>query len=169
MIKKILACITILVLAISIFAGCINLQEQDESGVKALSGTAVSGETSTEFKTNKDSITGRFPKLGDFQKCYWKGGVIGEVGRYAAPGPTPYWIKGFVVLNDADFQAYKKNYNWTAKESNWSPDLDTAVLGFDTFKWNYSEDFNRFIKPPSFFGKFYLDMEHGVIYFDVTK
>ena len=52
---------------------------------------------------------------------------------------------------------------------NWSPSLDDAFLNVDSFDWTYSEDFNNYVMSSDYVGKFYLDLENGIIFFDVQK
>jgi hypothetical protein len=126
-------------------------------------------EYDAEFKTEKNPISDRFPKLGEFEKCYWKADIIGKKSSKLTPGPTPYWMKGYIFLDRQEFEAFKNNYKWTSVDDNWKPELDAEILGVKPANWSYSEEFNSFIKPPSFFGEFYLDIEKGIIYFDVVK
>ncbi|MGC5326551.1 hypothetical protein [Brevibacillus sp. SYSU BS000544] len=54
-------------------------------------------------------------------------------------------------------------------DTNWAPKMDLSFLDKADYSWAYSEDFNNYIKPASFVGNFYLDMESGVLYFEVER
>jgi hypothetical protein len=125
-------------------------------------------QTSSGYRIDKEPIKNRFPKLGKFEKCYWKADIIGDKSS-RVPGPTPYWMKGFVFISKESLEDFEKNFSWTPVKENWKPSLGTDILAIDTFEWLISDGFNEFIKPPSFFGNFYLDKVNGIIYFDIAK
>ncbi len=64
--------------------------------------------SSVPYRTDKQPIMNRFPKFGEFDKCYWKAHTIGRTDF----GPTSYWMKGFAVLSQNDFERIKKEYTW---------------------------------------------------------
>ncbi|OPX44460.1 hypothetical protein CLHUN_17590 [Ruminiclostridium hungatei] len=123
------------------------------------------GKTENGYRVDKDPITSRFPNVGQFDKCYWKADTIGKSGV----GPSSYWMKGFVVLKREDFEAFKTQYKWLDVESGWKPSLDTSILNIQSFKWSFSTEFDNYIKSASYVGKFYLDLENGIVFFDVQK
>ncbi len=123
------------------------------------------GETEDGYRVDREPILTRFPRLGPFEKCYWKADIIGKPGI----GPTPYWMKGFVVLDSIEFEAFKAQYQWADVESGWEPSLDTAILGVQSFKWSYSQGFDDYIISTNYFARFYLDLENGIVFFDVEK
>lgn len=121
------------------------------------------------IKTDKTAIINRFPKLGDFQKCYWKADVIGKEGNDRVPGPSAYWMKGFVEIDKEKINTFIEKYHM--EEISLAPQLDFMPENYDIkrARWFYSDEFNEYIKPPSFFGKFYIDSINQIIYFDVRK
>lgn len=121
------------------------------------------------WRTEKQPIADRFSILGNFDKCYWKADTIGENSRLSVPGPTAYWMKGFVILSGEDFKNLKEKYKWDDVNVTWEPSLDTKILNIKTFKWTYSEEFNNINKSSGFVGKFYLDLQNGIVFFDVQK
>lgn len=122
-----------------------------------------------EIRTDKEPISSRFPNLGEFNNCYWKADIIDENNRVSVPGPSSYWMKGFIVLNSKEVNSLKNVFKWSAVKSNWKPSLYTNILNLKTFKWSYSEDFNNYIMSASYVGKFYMDLENGIVFFDVQK
>lgn len=124
---------------------------------------------SEEIRIDKKPITERFPNLGDFIKCYWTAGVSSKDSRLSPPGPTSYKLRGFVVLGEKEADDFKRRFTWRNVPSDWKPVLDTNLLEVSNLTWVYSNDFNDYIKKPSFIGNFYFEQEHGVVYFDVTK
>lgn len=121
--------------------------------------------TENGYRVDKEPIKNRFPKLGQFEKCYWKADTVGESGI----GPSAYWMKGFVLLNSKDFDAFKAKYKWSNVENGWTPSLDANILKIQSFKWSYSREFDNYIKSSSYVGKFYLDFQNGIVFFDVQK
>lgn len=122
-----------------------------------------------KWRTDKKPIMDRFPNIGNFDNCYWKANTSAENTRLSTPGPTSYWMKGFIILNEKDFDNFKIQYKWNDTSVNWQPLLDTSILQMKSFKWKYSEEFNSKIKSSSYVGQFYLDFENGIIYFDIQK
>lgn len=117
------------------------------------------------YRVDKEPIIKRFEGLGNFSKCYWKADIIGKSNF----GPTSYWMKGFVVLNNGDFKKFKEQYKWCDVEGGWGPSLDTKVLEVQDFKWVYNEEFNNFINSSGYIGEFYLDLVNGIVFFDIQK
>lgn len=125
---------------------------------------------SNEFKEDIKAITGRFPNLGNIEKCYWKADIIGENSRNSTPSPSSYWMKGFVVLDSNDSKTFKEMYEWNSLNDTWVPELKTKILNLkETSKWSYSEGFNSYIKSANYVGKFYMDFNNNLIYFDVER
>ncbi len=123
------------------------------------------GETQDGYRVDREPLLTRFPRLGPFEKCYWQADIVGKPGI----GPTPYWMKGFVVLDRVEFAAFRTRYQWTDVESGWEPSLDTAILGVQSFRWSYSQAFDSYMHSASWVGRFYLDLENGIVFFDVEK
>lgn len=125
---------------------------------------------SNEFKDDIKAITDRFPNLGNIEKCYWKADIIGENSRDSMPSPSSYWMKGFVVLNSNNAKTFKEIYDWTSLDNIWKPELDTKILDLkETSKWFYSEGFNSYIKSANYVGKFYMNFNNNLIYFEVER
>jgi hypothetical protein len=125
-------------------------------------------ETST-IKTDKQAITSRFPQIGDVKGCYWKADVIGKEGNDRVPGPSAYWMKGFIELDKEKINSFIENYNMKQVTENLKFDFYPENYDLKSSNWFYSDEFNNYIKPPSFFGKFYIDNTNQLLYFDVRK
>jgi hypothetical protein len=123
------------------------------------------GKTENGYRVDKAPINNRFPKLGQFEKCYWKADTIGK----SSVGPSSYWMKGFVVLNNEEYKAFKTQYKWIEVENGWKPSLNAGVLNIKSLKWSFSTEFDNYIKTSDYVGKFYLDLEKGIVFFDVQK
>ena len=121
------------------------------------------------IKTDKEVISSRFPNVGEFIKCYWKADVIGKKNNGRVPGPSAYWMKGFIEIDGEKINSYIERYNMKRIDENIQFDFYPENFDIKTAKWFFSNEFNDFIKPPSFFGKFYIDSINKVIYFDVRK
>ncbi len=126
-------------------------------------------QTVNGFRIEKEPIINRFPLLNDFRKCYWKADIIGNNERITVPGPSSYWMKGFVFLYSKEIEKYKTQYKWTDCEENWKPSLDTEILNTEDLNWSYSEDFNNYIKYSNYVGEFYFDIKNGILFFDIQK
>ncbi len=128
-------------------------------------GSNETGKTENGYRVDKEPITNRFSKLGQFDKCYWKADTVGK----SSAGPSPYWMKGFVILHSEDFETFKSQYKWRDVESGWKPSLDAGILNIQPYKWSYSAEFDNYIKSANYVGKFYLDLENGIVFFDIQK
>ena len=122
------------------------------------------------YRIDQEPIKSRFPELGNFKSCYWKGGS--ESNNYrTVPGPSTYWMKGFVVLDSNTFNKFKNNYDWNNMDKNWEPTVGSEVLKIQSFDWRNSEEFDESIFNSSidYVGDFYLDFNNGVVYFDIES
>ncbi|MDD3173816.1 MAG: hypothetical protein PHF63_09175 [Herbinix sp.] len=119
------------------------------------------------YRVDQEPIKSRFPELGDFVSCYWKGDTNNKNSRSSIPAPTSYWMKGFIILDIVKFNKYKNDYEWTDTGDNWKPSIDTKILKMQSFNWYHCDEFDKFIKPEKFTGYFYLDFDNGVLYFDI--
>ena len=127
------------------------------------------GNQSIAIKTDKETIIKRFPNIGNFQKCYWKADTISKGLSVLVPGPSGYWMKGFIEVDKEQIKSFIDKYIMV--ESDSAPQLDFVPEDFDIkeSRWYYSDNFNEYIKPPGFLGEVYIDGVNQVIYFDVRK
>ncbi|AIQ14552.1 hypothetical protein [Paenibacillus durus] len=124
----------------------------------------LNSESNNQYKTEIQPVVDRFPRLEIVEKVYWKAEVIGDHGF----GPSSYWMKGYVHLNNEVMERFRSSYTWK-DVSNFKPYFN---LDFDQEhepSWTFSEEFNNYIKSSSFIGKFYLDVNNGLFYFEVEK
>lgn len=143
--------LTVIVVAISFIV--INLTNSTNKSVK--------------IRTDKKAITSRFPNIGEFEKCYWKGDVLGKNVNRGVPGPTSYWMSGFVEIDKNKLTTFIEKYKM--QQLSESPKLKFKPKNYDESisKWYYSDMFNDYIISPGFTGKFYIDTENSIIYFNV--
>ncbi|HHV28427.1 MAG TPA: hypothetical protein GXX73_02270 [Clostridium sp.] len=147
----IIFCASVLVVSMVFFIGSLNKDNKQEEAIRS----------------DKEAIINRFPNVGDFEKCYWKGGVMGSGSRWV-PGPSDYWMKGFIEIDADKVKYFIEKYDMKVLDEN----LELAFVPEDynntISKWFYSEEFNGFIKEPRFLGNFYIDSENNMIYFEVV-
>lgn len=152
--------IFIVVVAIAVFVGGILL---------TINNLRNDVNKSIIVKTDKEAIISRFPNIGEIKNCYWKADLISKNGNDRVPGPSLYWMKGFVELDKDKISDFIEKYNM--KELSLAPNLEFLPENFDlsTSRWFYSDMFNKYIIPPNFYGNFYVDNVNQVVYFEVTK
>ncbi len=122
----------------------------------------ITAESNIQFHTETKPIINRFPKLEKVNKVYWNANVIGE----SSFGPSTYKMQGYVELDHYVAQKFEDAYDWSSVSFN--PAMQSQ---YDHMKhrWSYSEEFDQYIKPSNYVGKFYFDSYNGLIYFDVEK
>jgi hypothetical protein len=120
-----------------------------------------------EIKTDKESITSRFPNIGEIQNCYWQGYLIGN-NNDRVPGPSSYCMNGFVKVNDEVLTSYVETYNMKETLISKEPDFTPPDFNKNLSKWFFSDEFNKYMKPLKFSGEFYIDLQNKYIYFSVV-
>jgi hypothetical protein len=152
----------------------IGFKRAENLGSKGIQETE--NDTSLEFRTDIEPIDKIFPNLGEITECYWKADSFGSQirGSNLLPGPTDYWMKGFLIINENNLNEFKDKYYWTLVEEDKKPDLETefletGLLDINSFEWYYSEEFNNYVKQPGYHGGFYVDFDNGIIYFDFVR
>lgn len=114
-----------------------------------------------DYRTDIEPIISRFPMLKDIQKVYWSSKVIDN-----SFGPTSYWMRGYVFLDQISTLNIKNIYSWETVNIN--PKMEYDFMG-ETQNWSYSEEFNNFIKTSNYIGKFYLDLNGDLLYFEIEQ
>ncbi|RXZ81548.1 hypothetical protein EBB07_14595 [Paenibacillaceae bacterium] len=120
--------------------------------------------TDSQYKTDIQPVMDRFPLLEKINKAYWKAEVIGDNSF----GPSSYWMKGYVFLDTSIMERIQKLFNWNYMD-NFNPAMKLDIHHEQEHRWAYSEEFNSYIKASDFIGNFYLDVNNGLIYFEVEK
>lgn len=151
LIMVVLFCIVILVVSILFFISSFSKDNKQEEAIR----------------TDKEAIINRFPNIGDFEKCYWKSGVMGSGGRWI-PGPSDYWMKGFIEIDAVKVKYYIEKYDMKVLDENLQISFIPENYDNTISKWFYSKEFNDFKKPPSILGNFYIDSANNMIYFEVV-
>jgi len=110
-------------------------------------------------------LQSRFDNIKGMEKCYWKADTIGSVDF----GPTNYYIKGFIVLDQAGFEKLKDEYSWEKIKNDFPQGLKPEITGFQDFDWAFSQDFSNKVLQNKFGGALYLDLNNGVVYISVEN
>lgn len=84
-------------------------------------------------------------------------------------GPTPYWMKGFIIINNDTLEKIENEYDLAETKINFDEDVNPEVTGFNSFNWCYNGELSRKIKGAGFIGEFYIDTNNGVLYFDLES
>ena len=126
-------------------------------------------EKEAPIRTDIEPIINRFPNLGNFEKCYWKADIVGNEKSKKVPGPTGYWMKGFIELDEDNMNTFIDKYNMEEINVELKPEFTPDNFDISTSFWLYSDEFNDYIKSPGFLGKFYIDNTNQYIYFEVWK
>lgn len=118
-----------------------------------------------EYRTDSQPIRDRLPLLPEFTECYWKAETIGSSNF----GPSNYWMKGFVVLENAELRQLLANYDREPSAVEFPRGIDPSVTGRTGFEWHSNTAFTEKLIYPKFVGTIYLDIENGVLYFDLEN
>lgn len=118
-----------------------------------------------EYRTDKGPIEDRFANLPSFSACYWKADTIGRTSF----GPTNYWMRGFIILDEATLSSLEKDYDWTAVNIDFPKGIDPGITGKTDFTWYESKEFEATMFNGSFVGAMYLETTNAIIYFDVEN
>jgi hypothetical protein len=121
------------------------------------------------WKTDRLPIEKRFTCLGKFESCWWQSGALGkDSGR--VPGPSVYFLTGFVLLQALDAEKIFKKYEW--EESAYKVSVPKEIMPVFSGKWLISETFRNTIKsePNSEFrkGEVYYLPEKGLVFLNLT-
>lgn len=123
-------------------------------------------DSNTAFRTDVEPITERFPNIGHIEKCLWKADIL---SKERTIGPTSYAMKGFILLSPQKIQEIKEKYFWQPSK----PEIDVNFFEGDfkvtNAEWYFSNEYNNFVKSANYIGRFYFDMNDGLIYFDIQK
>jgi hypothetical protein len=117
------------------------------------------------YNTMKEPIESRFHNLPNFRECYWKADTIGNTNL----GPTNYWLRGFICLDEKAFQDILSNYEWSIVSIVFPKGIEPVITGRSNFSWHFNKDFQITILRQNFVGSIFLDTTNGIIYFDVEN
>ena len=118
-----------------------------------------------ELRTDREPIENRFPDLPSFTDCYWKTNIIGTKSF----GPSNYWIKGFIVLDEEDAVELRENYVWEIANIEFSKEINPEILNINAKNWYYSDAFSKSLIRQRFIGNFYFESEAKILYFEVEN
>ncbi|XEC95219.1 hypothetical protein AB6A23_01155 [Paenibacillus tarimensis] len=152
--KKMLTMVVITVLLLACIFVLITLKQQHNSHSDEL------------YRTDVQPVLDRFPLLQKVNKVYWNAEIIGDTSF----GPSSYRMKGYVFLDIRDAEKFLESFSWH-DIADFKP---TMKLGLNIHQkqeheWVFSEEFNNYIKPSDFIGKFYFDKMNSLLYFEVEK
>jgi len=118
-----------------------------------------------DYREDVEQLTNRFSTLDGIESCFWKADTIGKTNF----GPTNYWMKGFLCLDENNFQKILTEYEWIADDIVFPNGIDPDITGKDDFSWHINKDFQSMILRQSFVGSIYFDITNGIVYFDVEN
>lgn len=121
--------------------------------------------TEIEYRTDIEPLIKRFGENLDIEQCYWKADVFGGFGI----GPTSYWMKGYMRIDEDNAQMLLKKYKFEEVDLTFEEGISATVTGYKDFKWMYNEQFSNEILGVSFIGCLYLDHINNLVYFDVES
>lgn len=128
-------------------------------------GNKNNGINSDPLRTDAAPITSRFSEFSTARAFFWKGGILGDA---RVPGPSTYYIKGFVVLTDEDKKSINEKYDFVKTEVQFEKSMEPNVTGFSEFEWTENEEFTESILGLTFGGAVYFDAVNGIVYLDVV-
>lgn len=120
-----------------------------------------------DIRTDKKPILTRLTNIGDFEKCVWEADYEGKNTRLSAPDTSTFRIRGYILLYKSEMEKLKKQYKWEEVESDWKPAFQQSILKVDAKNWLRSDEFNNYITPDDYFGEFFIDLNSGILYFDL--
>lgn len=121
--------------------------------------------TEIEYRTDAEPLIKRFGENLDIEQCYWKSGVFGGF----AIGPTSYWMKGFIKIDEDNTQLLLEKYKFENLDLNFQEGMQPEIMGVQEFCWMYNEQFSKEILNVNFIGKIYLDYINSILYFDIES
>jgi hypothetical protein len=122
-------------------------------------------EGNAEYRTDIVPIKNRFPDLPEFTTCYWKANTIGRTDF----GPTNYWMRGFLCLDEKEFQQVLADYVWEEESIVFPAEIDPSITGRSNFSWHFNIEFQSLILRQKFVGVVLLDINNGILYFSVEN
>ena len=144
-------------------AGCsteTTANQRTSTGGSTMSAIAV--------RTDRDPLTQRFPKLGDFVEAHWQGWLVGDSD---VPGPSDVMIQGFVVLQPADLVAITSGYAWETVPTDWNTTVNDELRAYipGSADWRYNRQFELDVRTTSYSGTVYLDITSGTVYLSLNS
>jgi len=146
--------------------GCTGRPVEDPPVGRDPEGNSMSAGT---VRTDREPISRRFPKLGDFVEVHWQGSVVGASS--SVPGPSDVLIQGLVVLRPEDLAAARTGYQWEPAPAGWDakvPDL-LRPLAPASGDWRHNAQFESEVSTTRYSGDVYLDLSSGTVYLDVNS
>jgi hypothetical protein len=117
-----------------------------------------------DYETNVELMINHFPGIENITAAYWK---VGRYGR-SVIGPSDIWLKGFIVLEDIDYNKIESTYEWHEIQIVFEDGINPEITGFNDFNWYSSDDFSRRMNRNVYMGDFYLDKINKVLYFNLS-
>ncbi|MFI5929579.1 hypothetical protein ACIA3K_26895 [Micromonospora sp. NPDC051543] len=123
----------------------------------------------TPVQTDREPITKRFPRLGDFVEAHWKAATAGGESRVTVPGPTDTQIEALVVLRPDTIATILKGYEWQPAPPGWEASLSAELRPFlpTGGTWQVSEKYAEEVQTAQYNGTVYLDAGSGTVFLRV--
>ncbi|MCL9661936.1 hypothetical protein L2089_14635 [Paenibacillus hunanensis] len=122
----------------------------------------INVDSTTSYSMEIQPIVDRFPRLEKVDQVYWSSSTVGDQSF----GPSTYTMQGYVKLNQNVARKFANTYDWNNVTFHPKLQLDQDKA---THLWSSSEEFDSYIKPANYVGKFYFDLDHELVYFEVEK
>ncbi|MDR1821328.1 MAG: hypothetical protein LBQ91_02720 [Oscillospiraceae bacterium] len=131
--------IVLLITAASVFFGC---SRNDDDWLNP-------DLTKEELRFDKNPITSRFSSLSGVNAVFWKGGTLGSP---RAPGPSVYYIKGFVILSEEEKAKILNSYEFSKISAVFEKGMYPSITNFSEFEWTENENFTSDVLPELYGG-----------------
>jgi hypothetical protein len=124
--------------------------------------------TAAAVRTDRDPITKRFPKLGNFVEVHWQGSLVGSSD---VPGPSDVLIQALVVLRPEERAVAKAGYDWVAAPTGWEARMSDELRPFAPASgdWQHNRQYELDVRTSRYSGAVYLDMVSGTVFLDVNS
>ena len=157
MINKLFNCKMIIVVIVLLLSGGIGAYMFYVTNIESIS--------NMEYRKDTQPLIDRFGDKIDIESCMWKAAIIGN----SRLGPSSYWMKGFIIPSDESVQKVEKQYIMSHVDLQFPKGIDPGATGYEDFDWRYNAEFSKEIVGTGFIGDFYIDIKHGILYFDIES
>lgn len=120
-----------------------------------------------EYSNNIESIEYYFYEIKNIEKVYFKSKLLGDYDHDRSIGPSSSQVAGFICISEDEKELLMNEYEFEKKEPVFPAGISPDVTGYDKFDWRWNYEFERKIEKGNLAGDMFLDINNGVIFFDV--